>query len=207
MEKIPQVNVSEIITVDLEEERRNLRRNRVVLVSSEIDAGGVHEFIEDMEVILHEPNTEPITIIFASPGGEAFAGMSMLRVVRKAQKMGIKVIGQVYGYACSMACILLQACDERIMGKLDVLMVHGVTSDFEGDMRGLDSQNKLLTFWHHELAELIASRCSNAKSEDGELYNEAGYWYEILRDNTPQWYTSEEAKEMGLIDKIDDATD
>jgi ATP-dependent Clp protease protease subunit len=188
--------MDEEIFVTTEYERRSLRKHRVIIVSGEIESGTAHEFLEDMHFLLYEDSKEPITVIIASPGGDAFSGFSMVRAIRLAQKKGIKVIGDVHGHACSMAFFLLQTCDERIMGKLDVLMAHGITTGFTGDMKNMEAESKLLTFWHREWADLVADRCV------GE-YKEPGFWFEIFRDNTPQWYTAEEAIEMGLVDKID----
>jgi len=188
--------MDEELLVVTEFERRELRKNRIVVVSGDIDSGGAHEFINDIHVLLHEESKDPITVIIASPGGEAFSGFAMVRAVRIAQKAGIKIIGNVHGYACSMAFFLLQVCDERIMGKLDVLMAHGITTGFTGDMKNIEAETKLLTYWHTEWADLVAKRCV------GE-YTESGFWFEVFRDNTPQWYTAGECKEMGLIDKID----
>ena len=188
--------MDEELLVVTEFERRELRKNRIVVVSGDIDSGGAHEFINDIHVLLHEKSKDPITVIIASPGGEAFSGFAMVRAVRIAQKSGIRIIGNVHGYACSMAFFLLQVCDERIMGKLDVLMAHGITTGFTGDMKNIEAETKLLTYWHTEWADLVAKRCV------GE-YTESGFWFEVFRDNTPQWYTAGECKEMGLIDKID----
>lgn len=190
--------MDEEIFVTTEYERRALRKNRVIIVSGDIDSGTAHEFLEDIHMLLYEESRDPITIVIASPGGEAFSGFAMVRAIRLAQKNGIKVIGEVHGYACSMAFLLLQSCDERIMGKLDVLMAHGITTGFSGDMKNIESETKLLTCWHGELAKLVAKRCV------GE-YTEPGFWFEIFRDNTPQWYTAEECVEMGVVDKVDDS--
>jgi ATP-dependent Clp protease protease subunit len=189
--------MDEEIFITTEYERRTLRNNRIIIVSSEIDGGTAHEFIEDIHVLLNSPSKEPITIIIASPGGDVFSGIAMIRAIRKAQEKGIKFIGEVHGHACSMAFFLLECCDERVMGTLDVLMAHGITTGFSGDMKNMESETKLLNYWHHELANFVASRCA------GEEFSEPGFWYEILRDNTPQWYTAEESKEMGLIDRVD----
>lgn len=188
--------MDEELLVVTEFERRKLREDRVVMVSGDIDSGNAHEFLEDIHVLLNDKSRDPITIIIASPGGDAFSGFAMVRAVRLAQKQGIRLIGEVHGYACSMAFFLLQTMDERIMGKLDVVMAHGITTGFTGDMKNIEAETKLLTFWHSEWANLVANRCI------GE-WKEPGFWFEVFRDNTPQWYTAEECVEMGLIDKIE----
>lgn len=185
--------------VPFEFERRKLRDQRVIIISGDIETGSAHELIEDIHMLIHEGSKDPVTLIISSPGGNAFSGLAIIRAVRLAQKHGIKVIGEVHGYACSMAFFILQCCDERIMGKLDILMAHGITTGFTGDMKNIESETKLLTYWHTEWAELVAARCV------GE-WNESGFWFEVFRDNTPQWYTAAECVEMGLIDKVDDNT-
>lgn len=185
------------VTTDYE--RRLLRENRIITVSGDIDSGSAHEFIDDIHILLQQDSKEPIVIVIASPGGEAFSGFAMVRAVRLAQKNGIKIIGSVHGYACSMAFFLLQSCDKRIMGKLDILMAHGIITGLAGDMKNIESETKLLTHWHREWADLVAKRCLDD-------YAEPGFWFEVFRDNTPQWYTADECIDMGLVDEIDECT-
>ena len=181
--------------VFIDTERKLLRDIRVVQINGEIDYSTSGEFIEDVCLLTGKSN-EPITVIISSNGGDAFAGLAIIRTIRLAQTRGIKIIGDVHGYACSMAFLILQCCDDRKMGTLDVLMAHGVTTGFSGDMKNIEAETKLLNYWHDEFANLVAKRCS------GNTYGEPGFWFEVFRDNTPQWYTAVESKEMGLIDKV-----
>lgn len=185
-------------SVLMEYERRKLREERLVVISGDIDQPRAHEFIEDTQLLVMEDEKLPITIIISSQGGNVFSGLAIIRAIRMAQQQGIKVIGEVYGHACSMAFFILECCDERVMGKLDIVMAHGVTTGFSGDIKNLEAETKLLTYWHGEFAELLANRCT------GDSHTEPGAWFEVLRDNTPQWYTAEECLQMGLIDRVCD---
>jgi ATP-dependent protease ClpP protease subunit len=187
------------LTVMTEYERRQLRNKRIILLSGDVENGVSSQFIEDIHMILLDESNEPVTIIIASAGGDVFSGLSIIRAIRVMQRRGIKVIGQVHGQACSMAFFVLQCCDERVMGKLCVQMAHGVTTGFTGDMKNMDAERKLLEYWHEQFATLMAHRC-----KENTIWNEPSYWYEVLRDNTPQWYQSEECLEMGLIDRIEE---
>ncbi len=178
-------------------ERRKLRDNRVVLLSGDIDSGGAHVFIEDIEMLALDESREDVIIIITTPGGNVFNGLAIVRAIRRLQKLGIKVIGEVYGQAMSMGFFVLQCCDERRMGSFCTLMCHGITTGFVGDQRAIEQEQKLIEGWNVELSQLIANRCT----ADGE-YKESGYWYEILRDNTPMFYSSTECLKMGLIDLV-----
>lgn len=177
-----------------EEERRVLRNNRITILSGEIDPCLGHEFIEDI-YLMSLFSTESINIIISSNGGDVESGMACIRAIRSAQKSGITVSGEVHGHAMSMAFLILQCCDYRKMGDLCILMAHGITSFSRGDIKNHESEGKLLRFWNRKFAEIISSRCI-------DKYSDIEYWNPIMADSTPQYYTSEESREMGLIDEV-----
>lgn len=176
-----------------ENDRILLRKQRKIILSGEIDSGTANEFVSDMEILSFE-NKEPINIIISSAGGNAEYGNACIRAIKAAQKSGIKVIGNVYGQAMSMAFFILQSCDERIMGELDTIMAHGLTSTSVGDMRNREAENKLLRFFQDEYAKMVANRCSK--------YN-VSWWRKLLADNTPKFFSSSESLEIGLVDRIE----
>lgn len=176
-----------------EVERFLLRKQRKVILCGEIDVCTVNDFITDM-LILSDDSCDPITIIISSNGGTAEYGNGCIRAIREAQKKGIKVIGSVYGQAMSMAFIILQACDDRVMGELDTIMAHGLSVTSEGDMRNRESEDKLLKFFQNEYARLVANRCRK--------YN-FNWWKKLLTDNTPRFFSSEESLKLGLVDRVE----
>lgn len=182
-----------------EYERKELRKQRTIILSGEIDTGSAHEFIEDIHILVNT-NKEPINIIITSPGGSAFAGFAIIRAIRYAKRHGVKVVGSVYGQAMSMAFFILQCCDERVMGELCVLMAHGVTTGLVGDMRNVEAEQKLLKMWQVELARLVSEKCTARDTK----YCTEDFWFNLLRDNTPQFYSAKESLEMGLVDKVCD---
>ncbi len=188
------------IVLTHEFERRELRKQRKIFVSGEIDPGVARSFIEDIMLLVSE-SKEPIDImIIAAPGGQAFSGFAMIRAIRHAQSCGIKVIGSVYGQAMSMAFFLLQCCDVRNMGSTCILMAHGVTTGLVGDMRTVDAEQKLLSLWQHDLSSMVANRCTKKDSK----YSSSDFWFEMLRDNTPHFYSASESLDCGLVDEVDD---
>jgi len=176
-----------------EVERLILRKQRKVIICGEVDSGTVHEFVTDMAILVSE-SKDDITIIISSNGGSAEYGNGCIRAIREAQRQGIKVIGQVYGQAMSMAFFILQACDERVMGELDAIMAHGLTVTSAGDMRNRESEDKLLKFFQNEYSKLVASRCKK--------YNVA-WWRKLLADNTTRFFSSSESLALGLVDRVE----
>lgn len=177
----------------IEEERKVLRNNRVVLLFGEIETDEAEDFTQDMEIMVSE-SIEPITIKISSGGGSVDAGLACIREIQKVQSLGVCIIGEVYGHAQSIAFLILQTCNERTMGTLDLLMAHGITSYTHGDLRNLEAERELLTFWRKEFASLIASRANGSTEE---------YWENVLEDSTPKYFTSAVAFDLGLIDVVE----
>ncbi len=189
------------IVLTNEFERRELRKQRKIFVAGEIEAGVARAFVEDVMLLVSE-SQEPINImIIAAPGGQAFSGFAMIRAIRHAQSKGVQVIGSVYGQAMSMAFFLLQCCDVRNMGSMCVLMAHGVTTGLVGDIRTVDAEQKLLSLWQRDLSSMVANRCTKKDSK----YSSSEFWFEMLRDNTPHFYSASESLDCGLVDEVDDS--
>jgi len=189
---------SELHLFEMDNERRRLRRNRMIYLNEDVDDCSAGRFVEDMYLMITE-GKEPITVMITSGGGDVFAGMAMIRAIKKAQANGIKVIGEVYGQALSMAFFILQCCDKRIMGKYCSLMCHGVSTTFEGDMKNVEAESKLLKRFQAELSELVAER----NTSKNKKCKEPGFWFAMLEDNTPQFYDSNDSLKNGLIDNIE----
>jgi len=182
-----------VIGATTELERLMLRKARIVGIWGEIDSGTAHTFIEDMKLLCLD-SKKPITILISSNGGNAEYGNGCITAIREAQRQGINVIGKVYGQAMSMAFFILQACDERVMGGMDVLMAHGLTATSVGDMRNREAEDKLLKFFQGEYSRMVAARCNK--------YTES-WWKKLLTDNLPRFFSSTESLEIGLVDRIE----
>jgi len=180
-------------------ERQLLRDKRIILLTDEINDEMAAIFMQDIYLLL-QVSLEPIIIVLASSGGNVEAGLACIRAIHNAQKEGVKIIGEVHGHAMSTAFLILQVCDERIMGTPCIQMVHGITSFTYGDIRNIDAERKLLTFWQHYFANLLAKRST---APEGSKYKSPDFWLPILADQTPQFYESEECLLMGLVDRVE----
>lgn len=190
----------EILRDALTSERRTLRRARTVLLAEQIYDSTAEDLIQDFEILTGE-GVDPITLIIVSGGGDAFAGLAIMRAIKRTQKKGIKVIGQVHGQAMSMAFFILQACDERVMGKYCALMCHGLTTLTIGDVKNVEAERKIMLRLRDNFAHMLAERNT---APEGSEYREPAYWHAILEDNTPQFYDGDECLEMGLIDRVEE---
>lgn len=111
---------------------------------------------------------------------------SVLQQIPEARKRGIRSTVVIYGIAASAAAIMAIASDHVVMTEIGSLMIHGVyhqTWDGKIITKGddIDRANAVCL-------SLIQRRCPS-------------YTMDMLlaKDN---WYSADEAKELGLIDEV-----
>jgi ATP-dependent protease ClpP protease subunit len=159
-----------------------------------LSAEEIDQFVE-----LHVPE---ITLYITSPGGDVIDGLAIIRAIQRAQRAGIKVIGVVRGEACSMAFVVLQVCDERVMSHGDALMAHGVVGAMNGDSRTIEASVRLLDHWREYLAGLCAEKVRRTKPESPAC--EAAFWVPIFKSDVPNYYLADEALDRGYVDIVRD---
>ena len=162
----------------------------------DIMAGASSYLLENMCAYAIQDPTEPINIIFTSDGGsvmEAIAATSAIGIARDLLDPSVPIIGTVHGNASSSGSLLLQCCDIRRCMSDSFIMVHGISrSFFGGDDRTIDADSRNVEKLRNRFIDLYGARSAEPRS----------YWEELMRDNHPNYYTAEEAKEKGLIDEI-----
>jgi len=189
---------------------KKLLDERVVILNSDIDEWIAGKLTRLFETLIRRHQDTPnahklhpfdIRLLISSNGGEIAAGSAIIRAIENAQAAGCSVTGIVRGYAFSMAAIILQACDRRIAGHDDVVMVHGLTGATIGDIRNakadVDMSNRLM--------DIHARILSERNTSDDPQYGEFSYWRQILDDNLPIYFFGVEALEAGLTDAFSEA--
>ena len=166
---------------------------RILVLNSRITEYTSGKLTRAFEVLSASP--EPITLLISSDGGDFYAGATIIRAIQTAQSRGCTVLGEVRGYAISMAAIILQYCDVRFAATEDTVMLHGATVAIgDTDVRGQKSELALIEKKSEELSRFLAAR----NTADVPL----AYWEGLFRDNHPHYFSGQEALEKGLIDKV-----
>lgn len=134
-----------------------------------------------------------ITIVFNSPGGSVIDGMALFDFIRFLRDRGHKVTIIALGYAASMAGILLQAGDHRVMAKGSWLLIHEVAFGAGGKIGEVEDMFRFGERLKEQAAEIFIERSG------GKLTRE-----ELDRNWTRKdwWLSASEALELGLIDEV-----
>lgn len=165
---------------------------RLINLDEDIDKDSATEFIKNIRLLDHV-NSKDITVLINSGGGDVAQGMAIIDAIKECDS---KVITHVVGPTSSMASIIFQAGDERVISANATLMIH-IGSDEYPEDHALNVKR-----WIKENERI-------GKQADDILYNrirqkkprfKRNKFEEILTFDTI--YTAKQAIEMGLADRI-----
>lgn len=135
------------------------------------------------------PDNAEIELYINSNGGSVAEGVSIYNQLKRhpAQKTAY-----VDGIAYSVASLILQACDRRIMGLGTSMLVHDMWLSVEGNATMLRKAADDLDNWMNANRKVYLERCGNKISEE-EL---------IALMAEERILTPDECLELGFIDEI-----
>lgn len=132
----------------------------------------------------------PITVVLNSPGGSTHAGYTIYDAITLAQNT---VIVQGIGKIFSMAVLVLQAGDLRLLTPQAELMVHDVYASIQNDEMAIKDAGKLandLVENNKRYQSLVAKRCKMSPAKLARMCSKETY----LR--------ADEAVSLGFADQI-----
>lgn len=141
-------------------------------------------FRDQLEVI---SDTDTIELHINSNGGSVKEGVA---IYNQLKQKGCHKIGYVDGVAYSIAFVILQACDERIMGVGTSALIHNMWVEVAGNARELRKAADDLDVLMQSNRQIFMQRSS---LEEQQLI-------EMMEKET--FLTPDECLEYGLIDEI-----
>lgn len=142
-----------------------------------------------------------IEVAFSSPGGNLFDGMELFDFLSSLRHDGRTITTSAYGMAASMAGILLQAGDTRVIGKQSYILIHEVSFGAQGKLADIEDMAKFIRRVQGRVLDIFAERCKNASDETAtSKFTRA----RIAKGwtKTDWWLDADEALKAGLVDAI-----
>lgn len=130
----------------------------------------------------------PLEVHISSGGGDVFQGLAIGEAIRSYKG---RVTTIVDGIAASIASVIAQAGQQRVMAPGSMMMIHDAFGSCVGNTAEMAKMAETLDKVSANLAAVYASRAGRT----------ADYWRGQMRDET--WYTAEEAVDAGLADRVD----
>jgi ATP-dependent Clp protease protease subunit len=166
-----------------------LLRERIVWLEGEVRDENSNRIAKQLQVLAAEDPHKDITLYINSPGGSITAGMVIYDTM---QLIPCDVRTIAMGLAASMGQFLLTAgkAGKRYATPNTRVMMHQPLGGIGGTASDIKIQAEQMLFIKKRMAALIAEHSGQSVEQ-------------IEKDSDrDRWFTSEEAKEYGLIDHV-----
>lgn len=154
-------------------------------IYDEIGIWGVTE--EEIASELSQITAAEIEVQISSPGGDVFSGIAIYNALRAHPA---RITTRVDGIAASIASVIVQAGDRRVMLSASQQMIHPAWGIAIGDSNDMRSMAKLLDRQTDVIAGIYAERSGRPKAAIRKLMD------------AETWFTDREAVTAGLADEV-----
>lgn len=178
----------------LREEQDELAKNphhKVYVFDDAVSDSSVKACIRQLSTWARQSPGCPIEIQINSPGGSIFEGFVLIDFLRDLREKGHHITIIAYGMAASMAGVILQAADVRVMGRHAFLLIHEGSLGASGDWAQVQDRVELMKLFHTKILDLFAQR-SKVKAS----------WIKTRWARKDWWLTSEECLKHGFVDEV-----
>ena len=164
-----------------------------VQIFSSLSVADVTRLWKDLVLLKSESDVKTVHIFINSGGGDAFSGLALADEIERAKK-DFNVVCHASGIIASAAVPVFAVCDERIASPGTLFMVHeSAMWKWPGRETASDIRAQ------NEMMDLLRERYIGILTERSNISKER--WCEMESKTT--YFTTEQAKEWGLVDKIE----
>lgn len=185
------------VVLDSERDRQQkLGKIRVLNIFDVVTPKNVDAWIDALEHWSRRDPGEPVTINIMSPGGSVTDGLALYDTILRLRRAGHEVTTRGMGMVASMASVLLQAGDVRILDKRAKLLIHEGSSTFskgasmsEGELEDLQFFRKMV---REDILDIYVSRSNMSKRQIETKWKRRDW---IL--------SADEALKYGFVDRVE----
>lgn len=166
-----------------------LLKNRVIMLGSDVNDDIANQICAQLLYLEGEDPGADIWLYINSPGGSVTAGMAIYDTM---QFVGCDVATVCLGLAASMGQFLLTAgaAGKRYTLPNARIMMHQPLAGLRGQATDIAIQAEQLRYIKRRMAEMISEHSGQSLEK-------------VTADSErDRWFTAEEAKEYGLVDKV-----
>ena len=186
---------------DMEKRKRELAANsyhHIYVFNEQIQGSSVEKCIEELNFWHRDAPECDIEVVFFSPGGRVIDGMNLFDYIQHLRAKGHYVTTTCMGYAASMAGILLQAGDKRVMSRESYILIHEVSFGAAGKIGEVEDEVAFVKKIQSRVLDIFAERSKNSGAE--KPLTKAAIARKWRRKDW--WMDSVEAKKHGFVDEV-----
>lgn len=150
--------------------------HRVYTFIGGVNQDKVAEAIDTLERWGRRDPRQPITVVFNSPGGSVIDGLALYDTLLDLRRRGHRVTTVARGEAASMGGVLLQAGDERVIGRNGHLLIHQVSWGAHGSSGRHEDMREFSRKLEDRLLQILAERSSLSVAEIRTRWERRDWW-------------------------------
>lgn len=174
------------------------RHHHVYNFTTSVTPSSVKNCMDQLTVWSRNDDGCAIEVVFNSPGGSVIDGMALFDFLQILRRKGHTITTATLGYAASMAGILLQAGDVRVMGKESWLMIHEAAFGAAGKIGEVEDTVDWVKRVCERILDIFAERCQATDAPKKLTRSQI----KKLWERRDFWISSDEALKFGLIDEV-----
>lgn len=117
-----------------------------------------------------------MTIVFNSPGGSVIDGLALFDELLVLRENGHHLTTVARGMAASMGAVLLQAGDERVIGKNAHMLIHQISYGAMGSFGEIEDEVAFAKQLQGRLLDILAERSSFSKTQIKNRWERRDWW-------------------------------
>ena len=165
--------------------------HHVYVFGNAVGADSVRKCIEQLtEWMRCSPGCD-IELVFDSPGGSVIDGMHLWDFLSLVKSKGHQLTTVALGMAASMAGILLQAGDLRVLGRESYLLIHEVSFGAGGKIGEVEDEVAFVRKIQSRVLDIFAARSNLTRRQIENRWRRKDWWLD-----------STEALKLGFVDSV-----
>lgn len=141
-------------------------------------------------------------IQFNSPGGSVWDGLALFDEIQFFRSQGVRFTTSTIGMAASMAGILLQAGDTRVMSKESWVLIHKVSFGTQGDFDSISDRVKHLGRVQDRILDIFAARAKQAGQNGTASDPISKTRLKNGWERKDWWLSSDDCLKLGIVDEV-----
>lgn len=170
--------------------------HHVYVFDDQVSESSVKKCIQQLNTWTRQKKNCKIEIQINSPGGAIIDGFALIDYITSLRDQGHTIDIVALGVAASMAGVILQAADKRVIGKNAFLLIHQAQFGAVGNFGKVEDQVKFVELMHDKILTLFANRATPLNSKTTKALIKRKW------SRKDWWMNAEDALKYGFVDEV-----
>ena len=165
--------------------------NFVYVFDDQVNATSVRACTYQLTVWMRSNPKQDVEIVFNSPGGLVQEGMVLFDFIQLVRNRGHHVTTTALGRAASMAGVLLQAGNKRVMGKEAWVLIHEGAFGAVGNVGEVEDTVDWVKRVLKRIRHIFAARSTLTEAQIARRWKRKNWWL-----------SSDDCLKLGFVDEV-----